>query len=1022
MSEGASLFSQGLSYSPWGAVGGLAGSALGVEGSGNMWIDTAMTTGGSILGSMAGISIATAMASGAGGAAAGASAGSVAGPIGAAIGAVIGLALGGVFGGKPSNKEGRATYDLSTMEVEIGGQTGKKFSQENRDSAEALSELIATNIIPSLEQLGDTDISGQFIVGVGNRDPMRFSYREPGSERTGKNWDYGYGRDNSQGHSYYDAVSGNTRDPETYIDNVTKFFAGTIAGIPLGVYDALKKADEGYIDTIRRVELGAELFKNAGDQFSLITPDVSAWVPETGVENGPDEVIARLSDNSSRGDTLAGLGGVMFDEVIARLSDNSSRGNILAVLREMLPTEGLDDVTADFAENFLTATAQNLEAAIQDFGGVFGDDLSDELKSIVSTALADLNDSTGLYAQLMGEFITEEIYAAFKQGEENVFQTTSRVVTSFEVLVQVFDKLGLELEEVGMEGFALTEKMIELAGDFETLAGNLESYYQSFYSEEERAANAMSGLVESLEALGYAIPLTREAFRALVTELEAAGNLEGFNTLIENNQSYAAYYAQMEQWTASLFETYRNTIGRDPSAMELYRWLDKLKTGEAVFSDVVKSLTTGLSEATEHLTWQDVKTFQSGAQDIYDAYQYTLEIAQEEHALTLDRIKQEENLLKSLRTLIDNLKLSDISPLTPAERLAEAQRQYASILTAVEGGDFSRAGELDSAAQAYLGEASSYYASSGAYESIFNDVLGSLESLENQYGQETDYEARIEAANNELLNTQIRAAELLDAQFKQLAASVGLEGDILSAIQLLPQDLATGIGEVVQAIAAGQQLNLEGISSEVIAAYQTVLGRNPDEQGAQYWQGQLDSGVSLEEIVKGMINSGEYRSGSGKSYDGLSLTGVSSDVISAYVDLLGRAPDAQGAYYWQSQLDSGTSVQEMLAAFKNSAEYKSNGSHFGGIESVPYDGYKAILHRGEKVVPASRARADADSALVAEVRTLREEVSRLRSDQERHTQKITYASYDAAERSSDKVAASVKSAKPNTTKHKVTLR
>jgi hypothetical protein len=943
-----------------------------------MWIDTAMTTGGSILGSMAGISIATAMAAGAGGAAAGASAGSVAGPIGAAIGAIAGLALGGLFGGKPSNKEGRATYDLSTMEVEIGGQTGKKFSQENRDSAEALSELIATNIIPSLEQLGDTDISGQFMVGVGNRDPMRFSYREPGSERTGKNWDYGYGRDNSQGHSYYDAVSGNTRDPETYIDNVTKFFAGTIAGIPLGVYDALKKADEGYIDTIRRVELGAELFKNAGDQFSLITPDVSAWVPETGVENVSDEGIAKIIDNSSRGD-------------------------ILAVLKEMLPTDGLDDVTADFAENFLTATAQNLEAAIQDFGGVFGDDLSDELKSIVSTALADLNDSTGLYAQLMGEFITEEIYAAFKQGEENVFQTTSRVVTSFEVLVQVFDKLGIELEEVGMEGFALTEKMIELAGDFETLAGNLESYYQSFYSEEERAANTMSGLVESLEALGYAIPSTREAFRALVTELEAAGNLEGFNTLIENNQSYAAYYAQMEQWTASLFETYRNTIGRDPSAMELYRWLDKLKTGEALFSDVVKSLTTGLSEATEHLTQQDIEAFQSGAQDIYDAYQYTLEIAQEEHALALERISQEENLLKSLRGIIDNLKLSDISPMTPAERLAEAQRQYASILTAVEGGDFSRAGELDSAAQAYLGEASSYYASSGAYENIFNNVLGSLESLEAQYGTSLSYEERKEQLDSQLLATQDRAKSLLEDQLKALADSYQLDQSILSVLSLLPSELANAIAQVLPEAIGGEGTDFSDPSQ-----------------------------FSLE---------------------GLSLDGIDSRIIDLYNNLLGRAPDAEGAYYWQQQYDAGMSLQEMTSHFLQEIDrhgllngpgsangisvpqvdqaaydqYKNfaNGSHFGGIESVPFDGYKAILHRGEKVVPASRTKDDEKSALIAEIRALRAEVTQLREDQNRNAQRAEETTVVASNMSAQMISQSTKDAiesKSVADRAKVTMR
>jgi len=101
MGQGASMLSQGMSYSPWGMVGGLLGGAMGIQGSGNMLIDGALTTGGSVLGATAGVALASSLA-GAGGAAAGAKVGSIAGPIGAALGAIAGLALGGLFGGDKS--------------------------------------------------------------------------------------------------------------------------------------------------------------------------------------------------------------------------------------------------------------------------------------------------------------------------------------------------------------------------------------------------------------------------------------------------------------------------------------------------------------------------------------------------------------------------------------------------------------------------------------------------------------------------------------------------------------------------------------------------------------------------------------------------------------------------------------------------------------------------------------------------------------------------------------------------------
>jgi hypothetical protein len=388
--------------------------------------------------------------------------------------------------------------------------------------------------------------------------------------------------------------------------------------------------------------------------------------------------------------------------------------------------------------------------------------------------------------------------------------------------------------------------------------------------------------------------------------------------------------------------------------MELYRWLDKLKTGEALFSDVVKSLVTGLSEATEHLTQQDIEAFQSGAQDLYDAYQFTLEVAQEEHALALERISQEENLLKSLRTLIDNLKLSDISPLTPAERLAEAQRQYASILAAVEGGDFSRAGELDSAAQTYLGEASSYYASSNAYKSIFNGVINSLEQLENQYKSAESYEERKEQLDAELLATQENARALLESQLESLAESFSIQADILTVLQALPSDLASTLSDVLA---------------------DTLLSDIEDYVGV---------GDSL-------------------SSDGLSLAGVDSRLISLYESELGRLPTGAEAYKWQSALESGTSLSEI--------KKQINGSHFYGIESVPYDGYIATLHRGEKVVPAANVAENSNTqALIAEIRALRAEVAELRADQNKNHSEATQSRATAAVLTAELLAEAEKTA------------
>ena len=79
------------------------------------------------------------------------------------------------------------------------------------------------------------------------------------------------------------------------------------------------------------------------------------------------------------------------------------------------------------------------------------------------------------------------------------------------------------------------------------------------------------------------------------------------------------------------------------------------------------------------------------------------------------------SLSTQLRDWLNNLLLSDqLSTLTPEQRLAEAQRQYDAALTGTD------AGAITSAADAYLREARSFYASGDAYSAIFSGVIAAI--------------------------------------------------------------------------------------------------------------------------------------------------------------------------------------------------------------------------------------------------------------------------------------------------------
>lgn len=112
---------------------------------------------------------------------------------------------------------------------------------------------------------------------------------------------------------------------------------------------------------------------------------------------------------------------------------------------------------------------------------------------------------------------------------------------------------------------------------------------------------------------------------------------------------------------------------------------------------------------------------------------------------------------------------------------------------------------------------------------------------------------------------------------------------------------------------------------------------------------------------------------------------------------------------------------ELAAAM--SGFVRVNGSHAAGLDFVPYDGYVAELHYGERVVTAAEARRTDKSAmaasvadtanvaaLVAEIAALREEVARFREEQREHTSNVIRSNFEANHAAADKVVSGMEDA------------
>ena len=128
-------------------------------------------------------------------------------------------------------------------------------------------------------------------------------------------------------------------------------------------------------------------------------------------------------------------------------------------------------------------------------------------------------------------------------------------------------------------------------------------------------------------------------------------------------------------------------------------------------------------------------------------------------------------------------------------------------------------------------------------------------------------------------------------------------------------------------------LDIDGTGGQCYRIYKAAFARTPDSVGLGYWISVMDGGTSLKSVGGGFIGSDEFKSvyGTNPTNDAL--------VTKFYTNVLGRAPDADGAAYWTGILNNKyDTVANVLANISESAENKASlvGLIGNGFEYTPY--------------------------------------------------------------------------------------
>ena len=97
--------------------------------------------------------------------------------------------------------------------------------------------------------------------------------------------------------------------------------------------------------------------------------------------------------------------------------------------------------------------------------------------------------------------------------------------------------------------------------------------------------------------------------------------------------------------------------------------------------------------------------------------------------------------------------------------------------------------------------------------------------------------------------------------------------------------------------------------------YQTVLGRQADVMGIEYWANVHQAGASWGSVALSMIASSEHAAGH------VGFNGVAAhDIALLYTAIFNRDADASGLAYWSAAMANGTTLEQVASSFVQSVE------------------------------------------------------------------------------------------------------
>jgi hypothetical protein len=603
--------------------------------------------------------------------------------------------------------------------------------------------------------------------------------------------------------------------------------------------------------------------------------------------------------------------------------DAASQSSDKAIYKALLDGyNAMKTASADYAKA-LGANADSISTRTDSINFAIGKDAT-ETQANVTKALADIGDS-------MANSLVPNLQKFALEGE-TAGNTLARLATSFTTVNPLLTALGQHIFDIGAQGADAAYKLAQAFGGLDQMKAAASSYYSNIYSDSEKLAYDTQQLDAAFKGLGVAVPASKEDFKKLV---------EGLDLTSDANKT--------------LFAGLLNLSGAFASVQ------DRL--------DAAGQSAAQLADQQQAALQASVTTARNDLTTAYNAESSALQG-------TIDKFTQFSASLKQFR---DGLLTGNLSILSPEQKYAAAQAGFDKTYSLAKSGDPTAMGNLQSAAQALLDASKAYNASGQGYVDDFNKVQSSL-----TYAA-TAADQQVSLAQNQLAALNQSVAGILDVN-----KSVMSVHDALTAYF----NAKNGVGSAGSGAGGGGTANAEPAGFANVRAYEKQYGGDAydfvnkedgtftADAGAQHYAQLQDNVAQYLAIAKNpamYADQSKFAGGSSVTADQAWL--LETGHTQAYWQAVTTAFDA-GQHPTASTTFAGVDNTQYSSTVNADGSLKFapvNGSHANGLDYVPFDGYRAELHKGEMVVTAAKAQSLRGGESQESVAELKEQTKQLRA-------------------------------------------